>query len=140
MNTKMARGAIALVTLTLISLASGAVSAGGQESRVDDLRPIMKSKLQHTQFLIDGLAREDFGLILDHANELKRLGEDSLKRISPNLTYVKYAVEFVNITDELARRAKDQDLNGATLSYIRLTINCVECHKFTRDNRILDRR
>jgi hypothetical protein len=25
-----------------------------------------------------------------------------------------------------------------TLSYVRLTINCVECHKFARDNHIFD--
>ena len=53
---------------------------------------------------------------------------------------MKYATEFVSIVDELDRRAKEEDLNGATVSYIRLTMNCVECHKFTRDNRILDQR
>jgi hypothetical protein len=68
------------------------------------------------------------------------LGEESLRRISPNLTYLKYCGEFTSIAEELERRAKEEDLNGATLSYIKLTVNCVECHKFTRDNRILDQR
>jgi hypothetical protein len=140
MRTKTTRGVLATLTLALFALCGGVFTAGGQEPRQADISQVMKEKLKHSQFLLDGLAREDFALIRDHAGELKRLGEDSLKRISPNLTYVKYCAEFVSIADELGRKAKDEDLNGVTLSYIRLTINCVDCHKFTRDERILDQR
>ena len=69
---------------------------------------------------------------------MKQIGQDTLWKISPNLTYVKYSAEFASVADELARRAKENDLNGVTLSYVRLTINCVECHNFARDNRIFD--
>jgi hypothetical protein len=137
MSKRFVPCAIALLTLALLSLCGGVISSGGQEPKAEDLKQIMKAKLKHSQFLIDGLAREDYGLIRDHASELRKLGEDALKRISPNITYVKYCAEFVSIAEELDRRAKEEDLNGATLSYIRLTINCVECHKFTRDSRIL---
>jgi hypothetical protein len=140
MNTRAARGVASLLSLALVWFSVAIPPTWGQEPGEDDLHQLMKKKLQHTQFLIDGLAREDFALIHDHASELKKLGEGSFKRISPNLTYVKFTAEFVSICDELDRRAKEQDLNGATLSYIRLTINCVECHKFTRDSRILDQR
>ena len=124
----------------LVALFGGVFSAGGQEPRKIDLKPIMEQKLKHSQALLEGLAQEDFALIRDRARELRRIGEESLTQIAPNLPYVKYATEFVTIVDELDRRAKEEDLNGATVSYIRLTINCVECHKFTRDNRILDQR
>ena len=68
--------------------------------------------------LLAGLAQEDFVLIRDRARELRRIGEESLTKIAPNLPYVKYATEFVSIVDELDRRAKEEDLNGATVSYI----------------------
>jgi hypothetical protein len=140
MATMVERGGAATLILMLVALLGGVFSAGGQEPRKIDLKPIMVQKLKHSQALLEGLAQEDFALIRDHARELRKIGEESLTRIAPNLTYVKYATEFVSIVDELDRRAKDEDLNGATVSYIRLTMNCVECHKFTRDNRILDQR
>jgi hypothetical protein len=132
------RCTIAALTLPLLAVLAGALSANGQEPRPADLSRIIKEKLKHTHHLIDRLARDAFTLIADHARELRRLGDESLKRVSTNLTYIKYCAEFSTIGQELEQRAKDADLNGATTSYIRLTINCVECHKFTRDNRILE--
>jgi hypothetical protein len=140
MSSTPVRGLAAFLSMALVCFSVAILPTRGQEPRADDVHGLMKQKLRHAQFLLDGLAREDFSLIHDHASELKKLGSESLKRVSPNLTYVKYSAEFVSILDELDRRAKEQDLNGATLSYIRLTINCVECHKFTRDNRIMDQR
>ena len=33
---------------------------------------------------------------------------------------------------------REENLNGATMGYILLTISCMDCHKFVRDNRMLD--
>jgi hypothetical protein len=140
MRPMIERGGLAILALVLVAAVVGAFSAAGQEPPKNDLKQIMERKLKHAQTLLEGLAEEDFPLIRDNARELRKVGEDSLKRISPNLTYVKYVAEFVSIVDELDRRAKDENLNGTTLSYIRLTMNCVECHKFVRDDRILDQR
>jgi hypothetical protein len=140
MGPLVEKGGLTALILTLAALFGDVFPVGGQEPRKIDLKPIMVQKLKHSQALLEGLSQEDFDLIRDRARELRKIGEESLARIAPNLTYVKYATEFVTIVDELDRRAKEEDLNGATVSYIRLTINCVECHKFTRDNRILDRR
>ncbi|MDR3639038.1 MAG: hypothetical protein P4L84_34860 [Isosphaeraceae bacterium] len=98
----------------------------------------MEKKLKRAQALLTCLAFEDFDALADNARSLKQIGEQTLAKVTPDLAYVKYSAEFVSLADELERRAKDKDLNGATLSYIRLTINCVECHKRVRDGRILD--
>lgn len=103
------------------------------------LAPIMAKKLRHTQQLIAALAVEDFARVASDARELKLIGEATLSKVSPNLDYVRYCGEFTALADELARRARDHDLNGVTLSYVRLTINCVECHKYVRDRHILGR-
>ena len=102
------------------------------------LAPAMAQKLKHSQDLIAALAVEDFDRIADNARSLRKLDLETLWKVSPNLNYVKYSAELAVIADELARCAKDRDLNGATLAYVRMTINCVDCHKFVRDNRILD--
>jgi hypothetical protein len=102
------------------------------------LGPAMALKLRHTHELITALAVEDYDRLADSTQALKRVGRDTLWKVSPNIAYVKYSSEFAMIADELARCAREHDLNGATLSYVRLTINCVDCHKDVRDHRILD--
>src|SRR6516165_4636261 len=99
---------------------------GAQPSSADDparerevLRQAMKSKLKHTQDFVAALAIEDFERLGDSARSLRQIGQDALWKVSPNLTYVKYSAEFVAVADELARRAKENDLNGVTLSYVR---------------------
>jgi hypothetical protein len=123
--------------LTSLALALASASAVGtadgcREPKREDIRPFMRQKLKHAQFLIEGLANEDFGMIRDNARALRKLAGDAQWRVSPNLTYVKYSAEFASIPDELERRANEKDLNGATLSYIRPTIKCVDCYKFVR--------
>lgn len=139
--------ASALVVLILVLGGVRAAQEPGTQpkARVDPerqrtiLAKVMAKKLHHTQQLIRALALEDFAQLAIDAGELKQLGEESLTKISPNLDYIKYCGEFTSLAEELARRAKDHDLNGSTLSYVKLTINCVECHKYVRDRNIRGR-
>ncbi len=39
--------------------------------------------------------------------------------------------KFAN--DELVRLAGEEDLDGASLAYMQLTLSCVNCHKHLRD-------
>jgi hypothetical protein len=103
------------------------------------LAPIMDKKLRYTHRLITSLAIEDFQQMALDARELKLIGETTLMKVSPNLEYVRFSTEFSSVVEELGHRAKAHDLNGATLSYIRLTMNCVDCHKYVRDTNILGR-
>ena len=40
--------------------------------------------------------------------------------------------EFQRLSDEMDRKAKEKTIDGATLAYLRLTMNCVNCHKYVR--------
>jgi hypothetical protein len=103
------------------------------------LAPVMEKKLSLMHRLITSLATEDFATMARDAGELRRIGETTLMKVSPNLEYIRFSTEFSSIVEEIGRRAKAHDLNGATLSYIRLTINCVDCHKYVRDESKLGR-
>jgi len=51
----------------------------------------------------------------------------------PNATdYVALTSEFQRNTDELVKAAKQGNIDGATLAYVKLTMNCVQCHKYVR--------
>ena len=78
----------------------------------------------------------DFDQVVQGARALRLLTENEQWRVSPNIAYVRYTEEFVRLAEALEAEGKAQDIDGATLNYVNLTINCVNCHKFVRDQRI----
>jgi len=44
-------------------------------------------------------------------------------------SYAVYSREFQTMAEDLVARSDEKNLKGATLAYINLTMNCVNCHK-----------
>jgi hypothetical protein len=139
MNRITAAAALAPVIAALLAAQQPESRPAPRDDGQDrqEIRKDMAEKLKGAQELMTGLAIENYEMLADRANVLRRIGAGSLAKVSPSLEYLKYNAEFVAIAEQLERRARTRDLNGATLSYVRLTINCVECHKYVRDERIL---
>jgi hypothetical protein len=128
----------AFLSLLLIPMAIGVFAVRGQgPPPAENLKQLMRHKLKQSQSVLEGLVQNNARMIMDNARELRKVGEDSQWRVSPNISYIKYSEEFVRLADLLGQRAKENDLSGATLAYLRMTINCIECHKYVRDNRIV---
>jgi hypothetical protein len=97
----------------------------------------MRRKLELAKNALEGLAVEDFALIAKNARGMRELSEDARWRVSPNINYLRLSAEFEDLTNELATKAKAQNLDGVTLAYVKLTMNCVKCHKLVRDERLI---
>lgn len=102
-----------------------------------ELRKFMRQKLEHSKGVLEGLALEDFDMIVRNADAMRTLSQDSRWRVSPNMNYLRLSSEFQDLTNELIRSARKQNLDGATLAYVDLTLNCVKCHKLVRDERLI---
>ena len=66
---------------------------------------------------------------------LKRLSQSAdwqVPSIPKNSDYALFTTTFQRNTDELIKQTKEHNIDGATLAYLKLTMNCVECHKFIR--------
>jgi hypothetical protein len=96
----------------------------------------MRQKLDHSQKVLEGLTLENYALVAENARALKELSEDARWRVSPNINYLRLSAEFQDLAQEVAEKAKQKNLDGATLAYVRMTVNCVKCHEYTRENRI----
>jgi hypothetical protein len=95
----------------------------------------MRQKLEFSKNVLEGLSLEQYSLIEKNAKALKKLSEAAEWEVPmiPNATdYVAMTSEFQRYADELAKNAKQQNIDGATLAYLKLTLNCVQCHKFVR--------
>src|SRR5260370_20849532 len=130
----MKRAMISLGVAATIVAAWVSQGLGQQRGR---LSAVMKPKLDHAKGVLEGLAIEDYAKIAKNAEALKALSEAAEWRVSPTVAYLRFRGEFPRLADELVTHAKKKDIAGATLPYVQLTINCVNCHKHLRENKIL---
>ena len=131
------RKRIVLGSLAL-ALAATILAARGQEQeqKPHSRAEFMRMKLEYSKKVLEGLTLEDYPTIAKNAQALKKLSEAAEWEVPtiPNAgEYVVFTSEFQRLADELAKKAKDRNIDGATLAYLRLTMNCVNCHKYVRE-------
>jgi hypothetical protein len=123
---------IAVLTLAVVALeATRAEQPTAKRTRAE----FMRQKLGFSKDALEGLALEQFALIEKSGKALKRLSEAAEWEVGtiPNFTdYVAMTTEFQRYADDLIKQAKQKNIDGATLAYLKLTTSCVQCHKFVR--------
>ncbi len=121
----------ALVVVLLLLLPETA--ALGQTARTAG---VMRSKLAHTQKILEALMTSNFTTLERESTALSRLTETpewSELKTSELLAYTK---SFVAATQALAQAARQHDLDGAAKRYGEMTTACYECHKYRKGVRI----
>jgi hypothetical protein len=117
---------------------------GGQKPQAKSEKPqkvepkaseIMTLKLKHAQQVLEGIALNDFDTIGKNSKDLLALSQKAEWRVFPTPSYLRHSNEFQRTTENLIQSAKDQNLDGATLAYLEMTLNCVRCHKYVRAER-----
>lgn len=125
-----------LRSVLLVALVLGGACLCVQGEQPGDLKRFMRQKLDHSQKVLEGLTLENYALVAENARALKELSEDTRWRVSPNVNYLRMSAEFQDLAGEVVEKARQKNLDGATLAYVRLTVHCVKCHEYTRENRI----
>jgi hypothetical protein len=121
--------------LTLLALTSGVVVVLAQDQRPHSRAQFMRTKLEYSKQALEGLTLEDYDTIAKSARALRLLSQAAEWEVPsiPNATeYVMLTREFQQLTDEMGKKAREKNIDGATLAYLRLTMNCVHCHKYVR--------
>lgn len=122
--------------LLAIPLFFGAVGrAEDSDAPPDKVSKFMRAKLIHSQKILEALALEDFEQLAKHSQDLKLLSLESNWNVLQTEQYVLHSEDFRRRTDALTAAAKKKNLDGASLAYVELTLNCVQCHKHVRDVR-----
>lgn len=112
-------------------LVVGWAQLDGEQST--DVRAFMRAKLEHSQNLLEGLTTEDYDLIAKNAGALTTLSQDTDWNVIQTAEYRRQSEAFRRNTEALMKAALAKKLDSATLSYVQVTLNCVECHKHVRD-------
>ena len=123
--------------LGLTALGTGAMLAMPQQQEQEmekDTTPFMLRKLDHSRDILSGLAMENYTLISRNAQDLMLLSHEADWKVITTPEYLKMSAEFRASAERLRDTAKSENLDGATLAYIEVTLNCVRCHKYIRSD------
>ncbi len=93
---------------------------------------LMKQKLAAAQGLLEGLVREDYDSMKKNADLLKSISKVSTWHKSDSEIFMNYARSFQNAADFLVTNAEAKNLEGISLGYVRVTLECVQCHTHVR--------
>lgn len=133
---------IKIIAAVLISTAgAGALVYGFQEQKVhQDSKLFMQRKLDNAKGIVTGLALEDYDLISKNAQDLMLLSHESEWNVFQTQSYLGMSREFRGSAQRLRDSANEKNLDGATLAYFEVTLNCVRCHKYIRQNHDLKKK
>jgi hypothetical protein len=124
-----------LALFVMIAVFAGVLTTRAEQKPAPSRAEFMRKKLEFSKLVLEGLTLEDFTKISKGAKALQLLSEAAEWEVPtiPNAPdYVVKTRQFQDLTDELMQKAKDKNLDGSTLAYVRLTMNCIECHKYVR--------
>ena len=102
-----------------------------QAQESPELRKFMRAKLVHSQELLKGLVTEDLNAVAKQAQDMAMLSQDASWKVIQTAEYLQRSNEFRR-TCETMETAKKGNLDAATLAYVKVTLQCVDCHKYVR--------
>jgi hypothetical protein len=113
------------------------VAVVAQESapKADAVADFMRAKLGHSQRVLEGLSLEDYDLIARGAQELALASQASSWQVLQTEEYARQSGEFRRSCDSLRNAAKAKNLDGAALAWMEVTMKCIQCHKYVRDQK-----
>lgn len=110
-------------------------SSEAAEAKSKEVRAFMRLKLEHSERVLEGLALGDFGMIKQHAEKLGSLSQDENWQVLQTADYRHHSAAFQRIANRLAKAAQEQNIDSAALEYVQLTLTCVNCHRYVRDEK-----
>ena len=122
-------GIVALATISWLA-------PGGYGEPRDDLRDFMRVKLKHSQKVLEGLVLGDFDTVARNAQDMSLLSLAATWQVLQTPQYLDYSRKFRSAADTLTNMARKKNLDEATLAYNKMTVKCIECHKYVRDLRM----
>ena len=102
----------------------------------DNVAPLMRRKLDRAKTILEGLTLEKYDKIASSARELRLLSTEAGWNIIQTEEYRKQSEGFRRACDSIEKAAKAKDIHKAALAYVALTVHCVDCHSYMRENKI----
>jgi hypothetical protein len=130
------RRAIIVTVLLSVTIAAGYVAIAprsiAQQPGTAQRATFMRLKLQPVKDILEAIALEDFDRISSSAERIHLLSLDESWMVIQTEEYRRQSDEFRRSVAVMSKAAKDKNIDGATLGYMQMTLNCVRCHRQLR--------
>jgi hypothetical protein len=136
MTTLIRPAALAVVAAVALLAAPGPAQEKPRPPEPPKKPTVMQRKLAHAQMILEGLAKEDFDKIRTNADGLIGCVKDASWRINQTEKYLLFSNDVLRSAENLKKAAKDRKTDAAALAYVDLTLTCVKCHRYLRDEGI----
>ena len=93
------------------------------------LSKFMREKLTSSQQVLEGLMVEDYDLMQKGAKRMIEMSNATEWQGIEGPIFARQSEEFRSSAKEVIKFAKAKNLDGASLSYLHLTMTCIACHK-----------
>ena len=114
-----------------------AITSGAGSSQTVRLNQVMRSKLEHSQKILEAVVTSNWQLLDAQTKEMARVTRDPAWSVLQFPEYVRQSAAFLRATDDLAEAARLRDLEGASLGFVALSTSCVSCHRYIARSRIV---
>ena len=124
-----------LAMLVLGGVSAAVWSVGAEQNQAPSRAEFMRRKLDFSKLVLEGITLEDYDKVARGGKALLLLSQAAEWEVPtiPNVPdYVVKTRQFQDLAEDLMKKARDKNLDGSTLAYLRLTMSCVECHKYVR--------
>ena len=129
---------VAATTVALLavggSLLTVASAADPKPLRPDDVAVFMRAKLDHSSEVLEGLSLADFEKIRRGGQLLALASQASSWQVLQSEEYARQSVAFRRACERLERAATEKKLDAAALAWMDVTMKCIQCHSYVRDN------
>ncbi len=107
-----------------------------KEQKAKIKNQLMKKKLESAQKVLEGAALLDFRTIERYAEELIQISNQAEWRVVPTPEYSRYSEDFRRNCDALKVAAKKKNGDAVAMAYVKMSMNCFDCHKYIREVKI----
>ncbi|MCI0536601.1 MAG: hypothetical protein L0Z50_15385 [Verrucomicrobiales bacterium] len=116
----------------VLAIAAAITICVAQSERNRAAKEFMRDKLELSQRVLEGLATEDYELVIAKGTRLSAMTKEADWRLFENPDYDQQSRIFRRHVNAVVKAAKDKNLDAGTLAYVRLTMSCIDCHKLVR--------
>ncbi|QDU10100.1 hypothetical protein [Gimesia aquarii] len=99
------------------------------EDAEERLNKFMREKLTSSQEVLEGLMIEDYDLMQKGAEKMIKMSNATDWQVIEGPIFAQQSDEFRSAARQVIKFAKEKNLDGASLSYLHLTMTCISCHK-----------
>ncbi|MFN7289601.1 MAG: hypothetical protein ACK5YR_06890 [Pirellula sp.] len=103
-----------------------------QQQQRSQMNEFMLRKLDLAKDMLEGLTTNNMDKVTQSAQGLSVLSIESAWNVITTEEYLDMSEDFRHSLSTIRNGAKSGNVDRATLGYINMTVQCVECHRFLK--------